>query len=67
MMRFFVNAKKFLSCLFGSEYGVDDAEQGRVFLSCLFGSEYPQRVRPAKRHFLSFLFGSELTLSCVTV
>ena len=48
MMRFFVNAKKFLSCLFGSEQKEDPRLARCSFLSCLFGSErQPQRGRDA--------------------
>ena len=58
-MRFFVNAQKFLSCLFGSEPGVLWRAIERIFLSCLFGSELTYPENSPFLQFLSCLFGSE--------
>ena len=52
-------ARKFLSCLRGSERGHHDKQAPGAFLSCLRGSEPVTTLRPTALFFLSCLRGSE--------
>ena len=49
----------FLSCLYGSQLRITDAQVAELFLSCLYGSQHAQCAAVSGFNFLSCLYGSQ--------